>query len=189
MDWNDLRKRGYIEVSGTRYDICHLRVFGFHFSIPAFGNKPEINGFMEVKFSCHCVSLGPKRNEVFDFEKIGKDQLIVDGSGFERRFCPERYEHSLQLRNIIRSLPEGRKCYFTGQENWIIVEVLGAGGTQQFYDIYFKLRRNSPNNLFMYLESAYIRYKNKSVPKRKTMGSKVLLGKTLRGEPIVSPPR
>ena len=188
MDWNEIRKRGYIEVSGARYDIRHLRVFRFGFSITATSSRPEIDADMEVKFSSHCVSIGPKKNEKFDFEKIGADYMIVDGSGIKRQFCPDRYELSHRLRDIIKSLPGGRKCYFTGRKNWITVEILGAGGTQKFYDIYFKLKRKPSNYLFMYLESAFIRDTGKSMGKRKTIGSKVLLGKTLRGEPIVPPP-
>ena len=188
MDWNEIRKQGYVEVSGTRYDISHLRVFGFKFSIPATDSRPEINAEMEVKFSSHCISIGPKKNEKFDFDKIGADYMIVDGTGIERRFCPDRHDLSLRLRDIIKSLPKGKKCYFTGRENWITVEVLGAGGTQEFYDIYFKLRRKSANNIFMYLESAFIRDKGKIIGRRKTIGSKVLLGKTLRGERILPPP-
>ncbi len=189
MDWNQIKKQGFIDVSGARYDITHLRVFRFKFSIPATDSRPEIQAEMEVKFSSHCVSIGPKKNENFDFEKIGADHMIVDGSGIKRRFCPDRHELSHQLRDIIKSLPDGKKCYFTGRENWITVEVFGAGGTQRFYDIYFKLKRKPANDLFMYLESAFIRDQGKRISKRKTIGSRVLLGKTLRGEPIKPPPR
>lgn len=189
MDWNQIRKQGFIDVSGARYDITHLRVFRFKFSIPATDSRPEIKAEMEVKFSSHCVSIGPKRNEEFDFDQIGADHLIVDGTGIKRRFCPDRYHLSHQLRDIIRSLPEGRKCFFNRRENWITVEVLGAGRTQQFYDIYFKLHRKPTNYLVLYLESAFIRDKGRSIAKRKTIGSKVLLGKTLRGEPIFPPPK
>ena len=114
--------------------------------------------------------------------------MIVDGSGIKRRFCSDRYELSLRLRDVIKSLPDGKKCYFTGRANWITVEVLGAGKEQRFYDIYFKLKRKPSNFLFMYLESAFIRDKGKNIAKRKTIGSKVLIGKTLRGESIGSPP-
>ena len=189
MDWNQIRKQGFIEVLEVRYDISHLRVFSFQFTIPATESQPEINGEMEVKFSSHCVSIGPKKAEEFDFKAIGHDQMIVDGTGIKRRFCPDRYALSHQLRDVIRSLPNGRGCFFAGRENWITVEVLGTGGEQQFYDIYFKLHRKSDKKLFLYLESAFIRDKRKRIGKRKKIGSRVLIGKTLRHEPINPPPQ
>ncbi len=194
MDWNELRKQGYIEISGKRYDLSHFRVFSFQFNIPATSSYPEVNGEIEVKFSSHCVSVGPRRSEDFDFDKIGVDQMIMDGTGIKRCFCPDRHTLSHGLRDIIRSLPDGRQCYFTGHENWVTVEVLGAGRIQQFYDIFFKLRRKSDHELFMYVESAFVRSESKRHTrpkrnnKRRKIGSRLLLSKTLRGEPIMPPP-
>lgn len=173
--------------------MSHLQDTRFQFTIAETSECPEIQASMLIQFGSHCVSIGPPMGKVFDFAKLGSDSKIIDGRGIERCFCPDRHNLSKNLPDIIRSLPEGRKCYFTGQDNWLTVEVLGPGGVHQFYEVFFNVRRMSSNAVRIYVESAYIRTEDRKnnqprgFRKRDKIGSKNLLIKTLRREPIRRP--
>jgi len=195
LNWRRIRNSGQIVVEGKTYDVSHLQDTRFQFTIAETSECPEIQASMLMQFGSHCVSLGPPMNKAFDFTRIGTDSKIIDGRGIERCFCPDRYNLSINLPDIIRSLPEGRRCYFTGQDNWLTMEVLGPDGVGQFYEVFFNVRRMSSNAVRIYVESAYVRTENRrgnqpsGFRKRDKIGSKNLLIKTLRREPIRRPKR
>ena len=193
MNWRQLRNNGQIVVEGKSYDLSHLQDAQFAFTIAETAECPKIRASMLMQFGSHCVSIGPPMAKPFDFIRIGDDSKIIDGRGIERCFCPDRYSLSKNLPDIIRSLPEGRKCYFTGRDNWLTVELLGPGGVPQFYEVFFDVRRMSSNAVRIYVESSYVRTEDKKdnqpkgFRKRDKIGSKNLLIKTLRREPIRRP--
>jgi hypothetical protein len=72
-----------------------------------------------------------------------------------RKFCPNRYELSKMLPDVVRSL-DGRKCFFTERNNYFVVELpepLPAGFE---YWIFFDVRGVAePDAVLLFIQSAY----------------------------------
>ena len=105
------------------------------------------------------------------------------------------YRWSANLPAIIRSLPSGQTCYFTGHRNWLAIEILDPQGRNLVYEVYFDVARLSSNFLRLFVESAYVRTERQSnrrpsdFKRKHKIGGKLLLAKRLRGEPIIRPQR
>ena len=180
-------------IDGDDYDLSHLQDSVYAFTIAATKGYLEINAEMLIQYSSHCVSTGPARGELFDFEALGYDRLILDDRGNERCFCKARYTWSKHLPDIIRSLPGDRKCYFTGHQNWLSIEILDSQGVSQVYEVFFNLTRQGNKHLRVYVESAYVRTAENNIRrpssfrKEAKVRGKVLLAKKLRNQPISRP--
>ena len=133
------------------------------------------------------------RGERHDFSELGHDRLVIDEKGNERCFSIDRYRWSANLPGIIRSLPSGRRCFFTGHDNWLSIQVLDPKGRNQVYEVYFNVARQSRNFMRLYVESAYVRTEGNEIrqpsdfKREHKLGGKLLLAKKLRGEPIIRP--
>ena len=72
-----------------------------------------------------------------------------------RKFCPNRYELSKILPDVVRSL-DVRKCFFTDRNNYFVVELpepLPAGFE---YRVFFDVRGVAePNAVLLFIQSAY----------------------------------
>jgi len=194
--WRDHLAAGYIEVGGTSFSLAHLRPQRLFASIEEEAGKTTQLA-LDIEFSSHCVSKGPKKGTVIDFSVIGYDQLLIDHRSNWRAFHAGRHGLSYLLPQIIGSLHE-RPCLFTGHENFLTVELhqLLPGyppGSQ--YEIYFSARQGSDrNSVRIVVESAYVRdeeadndpYKFKKDDRIK--GWRLLLKKA-RGEGIRRPPK
>ncbi len=193
MEWRRIKQTGYMTVDDRDYDLTHLQDSTFEFTITATRHYPEINASMLIQYSSHCVSLGSAHDRQFNFAEIGGDRLVVDEKDNERCFSADRWNWSMNLPSIIRSLPTDRQCFFTGHENWLSIEILDPQGTQHIYEVFFNLTRQSSNFLRVYVESAYVRTADNEIRrpsefKRKAkIRGKVLLAKKLRNQPITRP--
>lgn len=194
--WADHLSAGYIVVGGTSFSLVHLRRQQFVASIAEAGIQP-VQLALDVEFSSHCVSKGPKTGTTTDFSVLGYDHLLIDHRSNWRAFHSGRHRLSSLLPQIIGSLHE-RPCLFTGHENFLTIELhqLLPGyppGSQ--YEIYFSARQgNARNSVRVIVESAYVRdeeadndpYKFKKDDRIK--GWRLLLKKA-RGEAVRRPPR
>ena len=195
MHWRQIKLAASRQVAGHIYDLRHLQDSNINFTIPAVNRHPEINAGILIQYSSHCVTTGPSSGERLDFAEIGRDYLVIDERGNERCFSIDRYRWSANLPRIIRSLPSGRTCYFTGHRNWLAIEILGPQGRNLVYEVYFNVTRLSSNLLRLYVESAYVRTERHNIrrpsdfKREHKIGGKLLLAKKLRGEPIIRPQR
>lgn len=194
-EWAALREAKCVAVDGVEYDLSHLDYTEIIVEIPATEGKPAVNFNLGVSYSAHCVSIGPKQGQGFDFAAIGEDKLIIDERGVHRCFDITRYEFSRILPDLLLTL-EDRVCFFTGHENYLTIEAQMLGlKTDNPYEIYFSLRKESKGYLRMYVESAYLRdddymdRRPQNFKKREKVKGRVLLLNTLRGTPTKRPPR
>nr|WP_256679015.1 hypothetical protein [Pseudomonas sp. MWU12-2323] len=116
---------------------------------------------MYVEYSSHCVSAGPKQNQVIDFHALGYERLIIDHRKVRRVFHAGRHALSFLLPDIIASIAD-RRCFFTGRENFLTLElgsvVMPGQTTDMRYEIYFNVRKGEgKNTLKLFIESAYVR--------------------------------
>lgn len=192
--WPDHLARGFIEISGVRHSLEHLRPFAYVAQIE------ESNGVVtavqvSVEFSSHCVSKGPRKGQHFDFSRLGHSLLVIDERRIWRKFLAARHTASTVLPEIIRTLVE-RPCLFTSQTNFLTMELCELipeypTGTQ--YEVYFNVKRLGNLSVLVFVESAYVRdedsdndpYKFKKDNRIK--GWRLLLNRG-RGRPVRRPP-
>ncbi|VXC23321.1 conserved hypothetical protein [Pseudomonas sp. 8Z] len=193
--WPDHLAAGSIDVGGSSFSLAHLRQQRFIANIAEADGK-TIQLALDVEFSSHCVSKGPRNGTAFDFSVMGYDQLLIDHRNNWRAFHAGRHGLSYLLPGIMGTLHE-RPCLFTGHENFLTVELhqLLPGyppGSQ--YEVYFSARQGSDqNSVRVIVESAYVRdgdadndpYKFKKDDRIK--GWRLLLKKA-RGEGVRRPP-
>lgn len=123
------------------------------------------------------------------FDELGAECLVVDDRGDTRCFCDQRYAWSKYLPSVFANFLD-RRCFFTGHDNWLTIELLDAQGNQIEYEIFFSLTLQGCHFLRLYVESAYVRdahhqlAKPKHFKHRAKIKASVLLAKKLRGEPI-----
>ena len=193
VDWVQIRKRAFIRVDGVYHSLAHLAGMIVELVIEATPRHPQVSLQIHVEFTSHCVSFGPKHGQQLDFGVLGMDRKILDHRRVARAFCPRRYQWSLQLPRIVRSLANS-VCYYTGSasKNWLVVELIDDAGHQLSYEIYFQLRRDRVNALRMVIESAYVRMPGTTGPtiphhRKGKVRFKVLAAKISRGDSVRDP--
>ncbi|MBB5217318.1 hypothetical protein [Parapusillimonas granuli] len=191
MKWVSCISQGFIEVSGQRYDLSHMRGPTFELAIAATARFPALTLRIEVEFTSHCVSFGPKEGETLDFDALGQDRRILDHRQVARAFCFDRYRWSLSLPTLVRTL-DGHFCNFTGQGNWLVIRAIDDQGREVDYEIYFRLRRHDKDALRMVVESAYVRALGTPGPgvphdRKGRIRFQVMAAKVFRGEPLRDP--
>jgi len=193
MKWIHYLQQGYIEVAGTRYDLTHMHGSTFELAIAKTARHPALTLHIEVEFTSHCVSFGPKDGEALDFDALGHDRRVLDHRAVARAFCFDRYRWSLSLPGLVRTL-DGHYCNFTGQNNWLVIRTIDDQGRDVDYEIYFRLRRHDGNTLRMVVESAYVRLPGTPGPglpheRKGRVRFQVMAAKVFRGEPLRDPGR
>lgn len=145
MKWNAFQHRG------KTYDLSHLDGFQETYVVAAKGEKPEQTYLLNVIFSLHCFTRGPKKDEVIPRELAYRDSRET------RIFDFERYEESFRLPDIIRALGE-KKCFHDPHGNFYIVEVTARDGTKKFYSVFFTLSKaGKKKGLNLFISSAHVR--------------------------------
>jgi hypothetical protein len=171
------------EFEGAVYDLGHLSHRTCDYKQPAKGGKPERTYHVEIRFSLHCFTRGPKPEEVPD------KRLNYSDDRETRIFDFRRYELSKQLPAIFDTL-ERRKCYHTGKSNFLTVEGVDDSGNAVEYEIFFTVLRSSSRRgiLNIFVQSAYIRdSQHGRILPRKPIGFHLILFNTLHGKPIKPP--
>lgn len=141
-----------VNYRGETYSLKHLEPFTL--SLESKRSKRTLK--IRVIYTNHCFSKGLERN---------KEDFCVGDPVFDREttrpriFCSERYDLSLRLEGVIRSLI-GRKVRQTASErNWCYVtEVQLDDGD---YHVFFELKKASDEkkrmqDLELRVESAYL---------------------------------
>jgi len=141
-----------LRLRGQVIDLAHLDPFVFEAASTKVPRPLRIN----VRFTNHCFS------ETFDPARHPADAPVILDGRRRRIFCPERYELSHHLPDLIRGLahPGARVHQTAARRNWMYAATveLSAAGTR--YQIFFELRRATPErrrlqDLDLVVESAY----------------------------------
>lgn len=115
---------------------------------------------VQIEYSSHCISRGPKKDQALDFQTLGYEYMVIDHRQVRRAFHPERHALSFLLPGVIATFAD-RRCFFTGKDNFLTLELGTAmpgypAGSK--YEVYFNVRKGeAKNTLRMYVESAYVR--------------------------------
>ncbi len=191
--WPDHQAVRHIEIDGVCWLLDHLRDSSLLVDIPAADGQPRVLLTINAEYSSHCVSRGPKKDSHIDFNLVGFHRLVIDHRGIRREFKHDRHALSFLLPEILRTFKD-RRCFFTGKENFLTLElgeILPGYGADTKYEIYFNVRKDASkkNTLKLFVESAYVRDEdadNEPVNFKKAdkMQAWKLFLKKVRGEPV-----
>ena len=141
---------------------------------------------------CHDLMDGKISEIEIDFDTHGIERIIIDEKGVYRSFCEDRYALSHLLPDAFKSL-HTKKCFFTGRENWLTIEMTNQTGQKVEYEIFFNIGKRPDGNLKVFVESAYIRsdeyaaVRPQNISRKNIIKGTTLLAKKLRNEPIRHP--
>lgn len=166
--------------TGKAYDLSHLDGFEEMVVIPHQGDKPEQTYLINVIFSLHCFTRGPKQGEAISPDLAYRDSRET------RIFDFDRYEQSFLLPEIIRSLG-GRKCFHDPHGNFYVVEVVTDDGTKKFYSVFFTLSKaGKKKGLNLFVSSAHLRDELPYDKNPKPIKFSVLVYNKWRAKPVKS---
>lgn len=121
------------------------------FERPPEGTKPAERYEVEVIFGLHCFTRNPRPGEAVDASLVYPNNYEV------RIFDTSRYEQSLRLLEIIRSLPSNKPRHNGGRGNFFVIEITTDDGQTIEYNIFFKVRKVAKGQLQLFVESAFLR--------------------------------
>lgn len=174
MEWKPFQH------GANAYDLSHLHSRRFEYVQPEKGGKQSRAYKVDVIFSLHCFTRGPKVDERPD------PALLYSDPRETRIFDFQRYELSRQLPGIVEKLGEVR-CYHTGRENFFTIHLIDQHGNQVEYEIYFTASRSSKRGVInLFVQSAYIRDAQHLAnrPHRKPISFYVILFNVQNNRPI-----
>jgi hypothetical protein len=171
------------EAAGQTYDLSHLHPIRYPLLLPAHPNHRAQEVEVRVGFSAHTFTTGCLIAE-------DPDTQYSTGPRDLRKFCPERYELSKTLPDVVRKL-DGRKCFFADRHNYFVVELPGALPAGFEYWVFFDVRGvDDPGAVLLFVQSAYVGDSKMSPRGRKgeKVGFRVLVNKALEGRRATRPP-
>lgn len=175
--WTD-----HTSVDAERYSLSHLHPFARAIELPAGNRHPARSVRLHVSFGLHTFTRA-------------RTPLDAAGSSYRddrevRTFCTDRYERSLQLPAIFRTI-ENRRCEFarglSRSINYVVVET----SSRSRYAAFFALRRlriAGSDAVHLLVQSAYALDDDKPAPGHGRIHFHALLGHALRGTTPRRPP-
>lgn len=165
-----------------RYSLSHLHPFVRPVHLPASDHYSARDVKLHVSFGLHTFT---RAIASFDRpEEIYKDNREA------RTFCKQRYQKSLELPGIFRSI-ETRRCEFARGRSAAINYVVFESSHGERYAAFFDLRRfgkAGDDAVHLMVQSAYVLDRNKPAPGNGRIHFRVLLEHLLRGRRPRQPP-
>src|SRR5690606_25357025 len=128
VNWNQglMRWAPHVNGAGQSFPLNHLHPFRFPLAV----KQGEV--VISVGFAMHCFSKeSVADDDPEDFYSDNREQ---------RTFCMERYTLSMQLPQIVKTLPE-RACEFARQDNFVTIDAASPEGQMTRYGVFFNLKR------------------------------------------------
>jgi|GEM_PF-1696709 len=164
------------------YDLSHVHPFRYTLTLAAMPNHAAREVEVRIGFSSHTFTVGCEPPDVA--------HLHYSRPNDPRKFCPERYELSKRLQDIMRNL-EHRKCFFTNYKNYFVVELPETLAAGFEYWVFFDVRNVGERDaVLIFVESAYVGDATKTPyrSRREKVGFKVLVNKALQNQRPKPPP-
>lgn len=169
------------QQEGECYPLNHLHPHQIEHVVPAKGSNPEKRYQIHVFYGLHCFTRKAQGDE-----QVPRAAWYSDSR--ERRvFCPERWELSKQLPEIIRTLGT-RKCLHTQGEEFVTLKVTTGCGGEIDYAVFFTVSkaRKAQADLNLFVNSAHERH-NK-LQHKKPIKFDIIVMNRMKGKRI-KPPR
>ena len=167
------------QAGETAYDLSHLHPYHREYVVAAKGNNPERRFSLHVSYGLHCFTRKPYAGEQAPPAGWYSDSRET------RVFCPERWELSKQLPEIIGTLGQ-RQCRHTDGEEFVTLKVV-QWGREFDYAVFFTVSkaRKSQADLNLFVNSAHERYNR--LKHKKPIRFDVILMNRFRNKPIKQP--
>ena len=159
------------------------------FSLPEKEGRQVLEYKFNVIYSAHCFTRDPLPEEKID--KALWYEWSVEKGTEKRLFCFDRYNHSVYLPDIIRSLGD-RVCWHTHHGNFFTIELLDKDNNKVEYEVYFDVVRTTRRGwLNLIIQSAYARTDDyqTSQPNKRRIRFEVVAHKRLIKKTIKPPPK
>jgi hypothetical protein len=140
---------------GKTYKFAHLEPHTETFVRPATDEQPSESFTVDIRYTDHCFTRGPKPGEVYDPALI-----YANGEKKIRLFCPRRNELSKLLPGLIRSLPDSKPQHNGVNGNFFTRDLLDLQGNPVKYVIIFSVRKSAKGRMELLVETAYIEEPN-----------------------------
>lgn len=168
--------------TGKRYPLSHLNPFIQPIVLLATSKHPARTAQLHVSFGLHTFTRASESHD--ESHELYRDNRET------RTFCLARYERSLDLPGIFRTI-EARRCEFargmSGKVNYVTVEMANGGRYAAFFDLR-RFKKVGPDAVHLMVQSAYVLDPDKPTPGKGRIQFKALLGHALRGT-TPRPPR
>jgi hypothetical protein len=175
--WSD-----HIAADAKRYSLSHLHPFSREIELPANARHPPRSVRLHVSFGLHTFTRAWKSLDNRS-GSYGDDREV-------RAFCMKRYECSLALPHIFRTI-ESRHCEFAlGRRNainYVVVETSEPDRYAAFFDLR-RVRTSAGDAVHLLVQSAYLLDSHKPAPGAGRIHFHALLGHALRGTTPRRPP-
>ncbi len=160
-------------IDGKIFDLAHLHPFCFSLHLAAQRNLPAVTFEIDVTFGLHCFTEETKPGDCI--------ALHYSDMRERRTFNFERYQFSLRLPEIIRTLAT-RRCYQGKYNNFMTFEIM-RNGILVHYQVYFQVTksRNMPGRLTLFVQSAYPKLVPQKIQREKPCLFKVICVQAANG--------
>jgi hypothetical protein len=168
---------------GITYDLSHLHPFRYELSLDEKGGYRPAVVEIRVAFESHTFTAGCLMAEAPHIQYSSFPHDL-------RRFCPDRYELSKTLPEVIRNL-RSRRCYFALRNNFFVAELPNGLRSNEEYWVFFDVRpAKDQGTVVLRVQSAYVGDTVKPPAGRtaKKIGFGVLVSKALAGQRAKPPP-
>jgi hypothetical protein len=168
-----------LELGGELFEFTHLEPF--QMVVPSERARKDLQ--VHVRYTNHSFSRG-----LYDGESVDEEDVFPDQHGKPRKFCPDRFELSLDLPEYIADLnnPKAKVKQTAAERNWVYVVQLDS--PKGPYYVFFEIKvapKNTPDDLHMIVESGYQLTEGFDKPQtRGRISFQLLCGKVYRREQI-----
>lgn len=163
---------GSFSCEDVHYDLTHLWPDEWVYIHQGNSKNPDRYYRIRIIYSLHTFTRGKEANRDLRFDYSDAREV--------RTFCPERYDKSFMLPQIVKQLDKGY-VYHTGRQNFLRID----NGSGQFYEVFFTVQKTKEagKDLLIYVQSSYERTRGQS-PKAGKIKFSVVAYNTLHNRPI-----
>jgi hypothetical protein len=172
VNWDSglLHWKDHVPSATEHYTLSHLHPFVHGIELAATDKHPACSVRLYVSFGLHTFTRS--------IEPHDGDHEIYRDNREARTFCPNRYQRSFELPNMIRTL-EKRRCEFArgmaGLVNYVTMETTDGERYAAFFDLR-RFRKLGPTAVHLTVESAYVLDRGKPAPGKGRIHFHTLLG-------------
>lgn len=174
---------------GTEYNLSHLHQDTWIFTLPEKEARQVLEYKFNVIYTAHCFTRDPLPGENIDNDLWYEWPV---NNGIEKRlFCFDRFDNSVKLPDIVRSLAN-RVCWHTHHGSFFTIELFDKCNNKVEYEVYFDIVRTTRKGwLNLIIKSAYVRTNEyiTTQPKKQKIRFEIIAYNRLNKKPIKSLPK
>jgi hypothetical protein len=141
-----------IDINGVIKDLSHLTSFAHTYNFPAKNDHPTASFEVRIVFSDHCYTKGYPTESVSDRSHVVSEGIGANGKIEARVFDDSRYQDSLTLPNVVKTLHQ--RIYSFGRNDNFFTITVGSGKKRY---VFFTASKYSSGKIILKIESVHDR--------------------------------